>query len=641
MKPVQFEDYLTGINNRMGLYHEYDKLGDTLTSLLFLDIDNFKTVNDVYGHKKGDEVLVRISEIIVNNTPDNAIIARLGGDEFVAVITGNSTKEYITSIVLKILEDIRWCKKKDKVFDVISGSVGIAVNLDSKKGLDDILGKADKAMYFAKEKGKDTYAFFEECENKIKYEKEIVKDVINAIDEGRILVKYHPIMHLQSSRIVSTEACCLLKRSNGIILGRNDFRPILVKNKLIHSIDMFVYEQVCKDYIKYKDINNKRNKICVQFSHLLLIDDEKIAELLKVTKEYGLQTESIELNFDESIFSGRTVVSLLIENIKKLNSYGFSISLSHFGEDCSRVKYLKELPLSKVKLDNEFMAECLEDEKGLRTLKGIINLGKGFNYTVVASHVENAEDALLLSECGCDAATGDFFSEMIDIDQYVKFLEDNISENPETVSFRFNNNLKADKGNIEGKIIGENVNFTDGINDEWRALSFPGGPSATNYLSLPPVFPKDDYTVSMWIKQRESQDWVSALYVRYQGGFASFMPVVKGGRSIYRINEDAHLDVWHDAITKALNDDEWNFVAATYDSFAAIIRLYINGELCATISGVPNMGEAKEVWIGGDVFQNSFCSLISAVQFSNVTMESVEIKEMYDKIKGECNQGHA
>ena len=177
MKPVQFEDYLTGINNRMGLYHEYDKLGDTLTSLLFLDIDNFKTVNDVYGHKKGDEVLVRISEIIVNNTPDNAIIARLGGDEFVAVITGNSTKEYITSIVLKILEDIRWCKKKDKVFDVISGSVGIAVNLDSKKGLDDILGKADKAMYFAKEKGKDTYAFFEECENKIKYEKEIVKDL--------------------------------------------------------------------------------------------------------------------------------------------------------------------------------------------------------------------------------------------------------------------------------------------------------------------------------------------------------------------------------------------------------------------------------------------------------------------------------
>ena len=119
MKPVQFEDYLTGINNRMGLYYEYDKLGDTLTSLLFLDIDNFKTVNDVYGHKKGDEVLVRISEIIVNNTPDNAIIARLGGDEFVAVITGNSTKEYITSIVLKILEDIRWCKKKDKVFDVI------------------------------------------------------------------------------------------------------------------------------------------------------------------------------------------------------------------------------------------------------------------------------------------------------------------------------------------------------------------------------------------------------------------------------------------------------------------------------------------------------------------------------------------
>ena len=119
MKPVQYEDYLTGINNRMGLYYEYDKLSDSIISLLFFDIDNFKTVNDIYGHTKGDEVLIRFSAIISKNTPDNTIVSRLGGDEFVAVIIGKNSKEYIVSVATTILEANRKCKKDDKVLDVI------------------------------------------------------------------------------------------------------------------------------------------------------------------------------------------------------------------------------------------------------------------------------------------------------------------------------------------------------------------------------------------------------------------------------------------------------------------------------------------------------------------------------------------
>lgn len=634
MENKQFEDYLTGILNRMGLYHKYEQLDSShRINVLFFDVDNFKTVNDVFGHKKGDEVLIEFANILKENTPDGSIVTRLGGDEFVVVVPDEKNTDYIASIAEKILEEVRNLKKKDKAFDVISSSVGIVRNYDVVKGLDDVLSRADKAMYYAKEQGKDAFVFYEDFEETIEYEKDIKKDVVKALGEGRIIVKYHPIMHLQSSRIVSTEACCLWKRLDGTVLGRNDFRPILVQNEYINEVDMFVFEQVCKDYSKYENYNTARNKICIQFSHLLLIDENRMNAIYDVMKKYDVQAEFFELNFDESIFSGRIATNKIITSMKKLKDSGFSIALSHFGEDCSSVKYLRELPLSSVKLDDEFTSDCLKDEEGFRTLKSIIKLGKSLKYTVIASKVDNKKRMIALAECGCDAATGDYFCDKIDVDEYVSFLRGLQKENQDTISFYFKNNLESDKGIIDGIIVGEDIKLVKGITDKWGAVSFPGGPSQTNYIKIPPILVEGDYTISMWVNPKELQNWVSAIYIRYQGGFASFMPNVAGGRSMYRVNEDAHLDVWYDAMTKALEVGRWNYVTASYDSFTSTMRLYINGEMCSIIPDVPNMGDSKEIWLGGDVFQNSYCGLISALQISSVTLESDEIRKRYEEFK--------
>ena len=635
MEEKQYKDYLTGISNRMGLYHDFDQLYNLKVNVLFFDIDNFKTVNDVHGHKKGDEVLIKIAEILKENTPENAIVSRLGGDEFVTIVPYESTKNNITVIAEKILNAVRNLKKNDKAYDVISCSVGLVLNYDIELGLDEALNNADKAMYYAKEQGKDTFVFYEDYEEIFRYENDIKRDVTKALAEGRIIVKYHPIMHLQSSRIVSTEACCMWIRPDGTVLGRNEFRPILVENEYINEIDIYVFEQACKDYLKFKDINNARNKICIQFSHLLLLDENKINSVCDILNRYNINADAFELNFDESMFSRRTAISKLIESMKKLKEKGFSIALSHFGEDCSSVKYLKELPLTSIKLDGDFVMECLKDEAGVKTLKSIIKLGKGFKCSVVASKIDERDQMISLSECGCDAATGDYFSKKLDLDEYRTFLDELQKNNQDTISFRFKDSLAIENGIIEGKIVGEDIKFVKGISDEWGAVKFPGGSTQTNYIELPPVLSDGDYTISMWVHPEELQNWVSALYVRYQGGFASFMPNIAGGRSMYRINRDAYLDVWHDAMTKALSIGCWNYVTASYDSFASIIRLYINGELCSLISDVPNMGMPKEIWLGGDVFQNSYCGMISALQFSSVTLESEEIKSIYEKFKTE------
>lgn len=634
MGDAQFKDYLTGILNRMGLYHAYEQIDSSLSaSVLFFDVDNFKTINDVYGHKKGDELLVEFANIVSRNTPDNAIVARLGGDEFVALLPIEKSKEYIASITEHILNEVKNLKKKDKSYDVISSSIGVVLNYEIKKGLDDALTCADRAMYYAKKQGKDGFVFYEDFEDKINYENDIKKDVVKALEEGRVIVKYHPIMHLQSSRIVSTEACCMLKRLDGTILGRNDFRPILVKNEYINELDIFVFEQVCKDFTEYREYNSSRNKICVQFSHLLLVDERKLDMLLEILDRYNMRASDFEINFDESMFGGRVAISKIIENMNKLRNIGFSIALSHFGEDFSSVRYLKEIPLSTVKLDGDFITDSFKDDSGIKTLMSIIKLGKGFKYTVVASDVDNREKMISLSECGCDAATGDYFSKKLDLDEYTLFLKKMSEENKDAISFRFIDGLCADKGIIEGTIVGEDVELVKGISDNWGAVKFPGGPSQTNYIKIPSIIGDGDYSFSMWVNPFELQNWVSALYMRFQGGFASFMPNISGGRCMYRINEDANMDVWHDAMTKAFNVGKWNYVTVTYDAFASVIRLYVNGELGSMISDIPNLGQPKEIWLGADVFQNSYCGIISALEISNVTLESDEIRKSYEDFK--------
>ncbi len=635
MDITMLQDYLTKILNRLGLYQAFEELDeDSVVSVLFFDIDNFKTVNDVYGHKKGDELLIEFANVLNECTPERSIVARLGGDEFVAIIPLDGTKEFISVVTEKILKATRNLKNKDKAFDVISCSVGILRGHAVKEGLDVALSFADKAMYFAKEQGKDSFSFYEDFEEQISYEKYIEKDVVAALEEGRIFVKYHPVLNLQSSRIVSTEACCIWKLPDGTVIGRSEFRPILVKNEYINELDMFIFEQVCKDYGRIKDINTARNKLCVQFSHLMLLDEQKMDTLVEILGKYGVSADCFEINFDESIFSGRLSVTRIVNGMNRLKGLGFSIALSHFGEDCSSVKYLKKLPLSAVKLDGDFIIESIKDTEGKRTLKSIIKLGKGFKYTIVGCMADNSERARCLADCGCDAATGAFFSDKLTISELRVFLEKMQQSQQDIVSFHFNESFASDHELFVASSVSEDVKLGRGIAKGWGAVMFPGGSVSTNYVKLPLILGDGDYSFSMWVNPAEVQNWVAALYIRYQNGFAAFMPNISGGRSMYRVKGDNEGDnIWHDAMASAFSVGRWTFTTVTYDAFTSTLRFYVDGVLGAMISDVPQLGEVKELWLGADVFQNSFCGRVSALKISSSTWESEEVKKQYEEYK--------
>lgn len=636
MEKRDYQDYLTGISNRMGLFHLYEQLEKNQSvTVMFMDLDNFKTVNDTYGHKKGDEVLCGFARAIESVMPEDTIVGRLGGDEFATIIKGVFTKDECGKIAEKVLESVKELKAQDRAFEIISASIGIIHNYQVQGGLDIALNCADKAMYFAKELGKNTYVIYADYEAKVERESRIERDFFNAMDEGRILIKYHPVHHLQSSRIICTEACCLWETTDGELVGRNDFRPIFLKSGLIDELDMYVFDAACRDYKSWGD-SQKKQLISVQFSYLIFLDDSRIEQLKEIIDRYGVSPECIEINLDESMFSSRIMPSKIIEYMNKLKEIGFSISISHFGEDMSSVRYLKDLPISKLKLDGEFISDNIKDKSGQEVLKSIIKLGRGFKHTVIGCGANDSHTMVTLSECGCDAATGDFFSPMLSLDQYAEYIRKNSKDSEGVVSYRFLKDFSSDKKYADAETVGEDIELTKGISNNWGAVRFPGGPSQTNYLNLPSgLFDSNAYTFSFWVKPKELQNWVSAVYVRYQGGFMSFMPNIAGGRCMFRLIDDSQIDVWHDLMSSAIPIDKWTFVTCSYDGFTSIARLYINGVLEAELTDAPALENPKEVWLGSDVFQISFSGKISAFQMVPVSLESDTIRQIYESFTRE------
>ncbi len=625
-------DVLTHILNRKGLFEAFAEMSDVKTvNVLFFDVDNFKTVNDMYGHHAGDETLIKFADIIKNSVPEGTVVARLGGDEFVALVPGKMTRASVAQVAQDVLKNVRGLKNSDRYFDIISASIGIMLDYNVSDGLDGALTRSDKAMYYAKEQGKDNYTFYDDYEDIIDYENDIEKSAAKALDEGRFVIKYHPMHHLESSRLVCTEACCVWEREDGTTLGRNDYRSILLKSGFINKLDFFIFRQACRDLPYFKEVSRIKHRIGIQFSYLLLMDDNRINWLDEIMKEYGVFASDFEINLDESVFGRRTSISKVIQSLSLLREKGFSIALSRFGEDFSSVRYLKQLPVSAIKLDGDFILDNIRDEEGKQILKSIIKLGRGFKAAVSACKVDDEETLALIADCGFDAATGDCFSDKLTFEEYIGYLKKREGAEPDTITYAFKGDLMASGGAADGQMHGTGIEFVPGISSHWGAVRFPGGPIQANRVDFPSsLLDNSGITVSMWIKPLELQNWVSAFYVRYRNGFFSFMPNISGGRCMLRIKKDDRDNEWHDAMTSALNVGRWFFMTYTVDFMARTARLYIDGEPEAVITGIPELGAADEVMLGGDVFQDSFKGLVSAVQINNTALESYEIKSRYD-----------
>ena len=621
-------DYLTKLTNRRGLYQYYETLSPNQSMhFLFLDIDNFKIVNDVYGHSAGDELLVMVSNQISKCLPDT-FISRIGGDEFVMILSGTLTEEEVTKRAKKILEAVSSAEHRKDILSTISISIGIILDQKLDCKLDDILYKCDSAMYRAKKNGKNQFIIFNSMEQEVLERKTIEEEMHQALTNEEFVVYLQPKMNMLTSRLYGAEALVRWQHPKHGLRFPDKFISIFENTGFIVNLDMYVFEEVCKLKNLWKNKAYKHMIISVNMSRLHFFREDFVEKLISIVNKYEVKPSELEIEITESIFlkNGKEI----LKTVSELKKAGFFISVDDFGSGYSSLNMLKDIPADILKIDREFLQLSEDDEKSKTVVKNVITMGKDLKLQLIAEGVETLEQVLFLTSCGCELAQGYYYSKPIPIHEYEKFAKEHMTLNEKVVKFSFHNNLWDDNNEFEGKYLGEELQFRQGVIPGTNAVYFSGGSVYKNVIKLPStVICSESYTISMWVKSETSHAWASLFFAEFDNGFSSLVPVAWEGASVYRIKDARHVNGWYDTSCCSLVKNEWIYLTVTYDAKSEIARYYSNGRQAGFHEQIPPLRVARQVLLGGDLYQKSFKGCICDFNIYDGAKSAQEIWNMY------------
>ena len=413
-KKLAFSDYLTGLPNRTAFTEKLDQIMATLRKeetvvIMYIDLDNFKNINDSLGHSYGDELLIDATERLKQTLDENDYLARFGGDEFI-LLTQNITDAGLYEEKIK---------KVQKVFSFpfvlamreffITTSIGISFAPKDGKNTQTLIKNVDAAMYAAKGMGKNTYCFYDEAINNRLMERiEIQSELRNAIDRQEFIVYYQAQIDLESSRIVGFEALIRWNHPTRGLVPPMEFITLAEETGLIVPIGRIVLLSACRQLKEWEDQGYHDITMAVNLSARQFKDADIVKLVHEVVEETGINPSALELEITESI--ALDDINYSIETIEKLNEIGVSFSLDDFGTGYSSLNYLKHLPVSNLKIDKSFLDKVMVNKNDQTIVSTIITLAQALNLVVIAEGVENSEQAEFLKEAHCDKAQGFLYS---------------------------------------------------------------------------------------------------------------------------------------------------------------------------------------------------------------------------------------
>ncbi len=386
----------TGVENNLGV------------SVLFLDLDRFKIINDTLGHQAGDQLLIEVSKRLVNETRDDDIVARWGGDEFVILVYGDLNETKLEIIALKILNAMRKPIQLNGRELKIPTSIGISLSMQEIEP-ERLIQQADIAMYFAKEAGRDTYKLFQsEMATKASKHFDQEQALRRAIkNKNELTMVYQPKVDI-SGRVVGLEALVRWQQEDGSFFPPDEFIPIAEETNLIMPLDAHIFEMVCQQIIHWRTLNIDVPPIAINVSGKNLLTGNVVAFVEETLQQYNIKGEQIELEVTEGvlIYDFERCRKVLSE-LKNLN---IKIAIDDFGTGYSSLSYLKSLPIDILKIDRCFVDECATSQEDGKICETVISLATTLKLTTVAEGVETAEQAASLDSMGCDIYQGYYFS---------------------------------------------------------------------------------------------------------------------------------------------------------------------------------------------------------------------------------------
>ncbi|OHD96094.1 MAG: diguanylate cyclase [Sulfurimonas sp. GWF2_37_8] len=378
-------------------------------ALLFIDLDQFKKINDSLGHHVGDEVLVEASKRFKNNLREEDTLARLGGDEFTIILKEIKTLQDIATICQKIILAIKEPMEVDGHTLYISSSIGISLYPQDALSSHDLIKYADTAMYKAKDEGRDNFQFYSSNMTALAFERVVMESSLRmAIKEQQFVVYYQPQYNISQNAIIGMEALIRWKHPSLGLVAPSKFIPIAEESGLIVEIDQIVMKLAMKQFALWYSQGLNPGVLSLNLAMKQLSEKYFIEMLLETMHGIGFKPEWLELEVTEGQVMNNPDAS--IEKLKKISEIGVELAIDDFGTGYSSLAYLKKMPLNKLKIDRSFVKDLPDDEEDAAITKAIIALGKSLNLKLIAEGVETQGQRDFLAQHGCDTIQGYFYA---------------------------------------------------------------------------------------------------------------------------------------------------------------------------------------------------------------------------------------
>ena len=425
LKHLALHDPLTGLPNRL-LFQDRLQQAIALSkrnghkfAVFFMDLDNFKIINDTMGHEAGDELLKEVAQRLSDTGRDMDTVARLGGDEFAFIINKVKTIENAVIVAQRLNKLLKKPIEVNGNKINMGSSIGVTMFPDDAENSEELLRNADIAMYQAKDDGRNVIRFFtQEMNAKLQKNKEILTDLIESLTQDHFELYYQPLFTIDHKRLVGAEALIRWHHPEKGMIPPDQFIAVAEQSALINELGDWVLAQTCREIKNFINAGISDIKVAINISPVQFRRKDFLENMLRILDEHNVSANYIELEITEGAVMDN--VDQAIDMMQSLHDAGFQLAMDDFGTGYSSLSYLKRFPIHKVKIDRSFISDLENDEDSKSIARAIIQMSHSLGLDVLAEGVETEAQLRYLQDDKCDYVQGYYTGRPMPASQFIE-----------------------------------------------------------------------------------------------------------------------------------------------------------------------------------------------------------------------------